>query len=55
MTLDREPKETAGEEEGLASASVRLCVCVRGDEEGKEKKEGKTVGGTGDDIEKSKG
>lgn len=56
VTLDREPKETAREEEGLASASVRLCVCVCvWDEEGKDKKEGKTVGGTRDDIEKSKG
>ena len=39
----------------IVCVCVCVCVCVRGDEEGKENKEGKTVGGTGDDTEKSKG
>lgn len=57
MTLDREPKETVREESAVCLflylyVCVCVCICV---EKVKENKEGKTVGGTGDDREKSKG
>lgn len=58
MTLDREPKETARKEKAvglLLYLYVCVCICVCTEEKGKENKEGKTVGGTGDDIKKSKG
>lgn len=56
MALDRELKESGREERGVC---LLLCLCVRvyvcGAEQGRESKEGKTVGGPVDGTEKSKG
>jgi len=53
VTLDREPEETAREERTVCLLCVFMCMC--GKEKEKESKEGKTVGGTRDRKENSKG